>query len=42
MMTNFGRLLRVPPDFKKSSQSHKSTATASSNFLTTTKVISKT
>jgi hypothetical protein len=39
MMTNFGRLLWVPADFRKSSQSHKSTETVSSNVHSAAKVI---
>lgn len=39
MMTNLGRLLQVPVDFrKKSSQSHKSVASVNSNFPSVTKV----
>lgn len=43
MMTNFGRLLHVPADFrKKASQSPKSAASVNSNFTSSTKVISET
>ncbi|GFG39198.1 hypothetical protein Cfor_04157 [Coptotermes formosanus] len=37
MMTNLGRLLRVPADFRKSSQSHKSTSTVNSIFTSAAK-----
>ncbi|KDR13699.1 Annexin A7 [Zootermopsis nevadensis] len=38
MMTNFGRLLHVPADFrKKASQSPKSAASVNSNFTSSTK-----